>query len=79
MNTTKITLNGTWKMIRSVDGEEFDAKVPGTVLSVFLDNKVIEDPFYRRNEYKTRELFWEEYQFCHEFKVPDSVLKEENI
>ena len=68
MNTTKITLNGTWKMIRSVDGEEFDAKVPGTVLSVFLDNKVIEDPFYRRNEYKTRELFWEEYQFCHELK-----------
>lgn len=79
MNTTKITLNGTWKMIRFEDGMEFDAKVPGTVLSVLLDNKAIEDPFYRRNEYRTRELFREEYQFFREFEVSDSVLMEENI
>ncbi|HJB81524.1 MAG TPA: glycoside hydrolase family 2 protein [Candidatus Mediterraneibacter intestinavium] len=78
MNTTKISLNGAWKMVRCADGMEFDAKVPGTVLSVFLDNKAIEDPFYRRNEYVTRELFREDYEFCREFEVSDSVLKEEH-
>ena len=65
-------------MVRCADGMEFDAKVPGTVLSVFLDNKAIEDPFYRRNEYVTRELFREDYEFCREFEVADSVLKEEH-
>ena len=65
-------------MVRCADGMEFDAKVPGTVLSVLLDNKAIEDPFYRRNEYVTRELFRDDYEFCREFEVSDSFLKEEH-
>lgn len=36
---------------------EYPAKVPGSVLSVLLAADVIEDPYYRRNEYRTRELF----------------------
>lgn len=65
-------------MVRCADGMEFDAKVPGTVLSVLLDNKAIEDPFYRRNEYVTRELFRDDYEFCREFEMSDSVLKEDH-
>lgn len=68
-----------WKMVQCVDGTEYSAKVPGTVLSVLLDNSVAEDPFYRTNEYRIRELFREDYEFCREFEVPADILKEENI
>ncbi len=78
MSITKISLNGVWKMRQCAGGMEFDAKVPGTVLSVLLDHEAIEDPFYRRNEYVTRELFRDDYEFCREFEVSDSVLEEEH-
>ena len=37
MNIAKISLGGDWKMRQCADGAEYDAKVPGTVLSVLLE------------------------------------------
>ena len=39
MNIAKISLGGDWKMRQCADGAEYDAKVPGTVLSVLLEQR----------------------------------------
>lgn len=72
------TLNGIWKF-RQTGGEEQTVTVPGTVLSGLLENGKIEDPFYRENEYPTRELFWKDYEFYREFEVDKTTLAEENV
>lgn len=77
MKIKKILLDGTWKMKKIGGNAEYTAQVPGTVLSVLKDNGEIEDPFYRMNEYKIRELFWEDYEFTREFVVEKSLLKKE--
>ena len=58
-------------MKRIGDVREYDARVPGSVLSALLENGDVEDPFYRRNEYRARELFREDYEFQREFEIPD--------
>lgn len=73
----QILLNGEWILKESGTEDSYSVKVPGTVLSCLVDHKVIEDPFYRENEYKTRELFWKDYEFLREFEVPEEMLKEE--
>ena len=79
MKTEKILLNGIWKMKTSGCGTEYEAHVPGTVLSVLTDNEVIDNPFYRMNEYRTRELFRDDYEFCREFEIGSSFLEKENL
>ena len=79
MNIAKISLGGDWKMRQCADGAEYDAKVPGTVLSVLLEHGAIEDPFYRRNEYQTRELFRGDYEFSREFEIAGELLQKENV
>ena len=77
MNIAKISLGGDWKMRQCADGAEYDAKVPGTVLSVLLEHGAIEDPFYRRNEYQTRELFRGDYEFSREFEIRACCAREQ--
>ena len=79
MNIAKISLGGDWKMRQCADGAEYEAKVPGTVLSALLEHGAIEDPFYRRNEYQTRELFRGDYEFSRGFEVAGELLKKENV
>ena len=43
-------LNGLWQL--NGNGFTCEGKVPGSVLSFLLDNKMIDDPFYRDNEDK---------------------------
>ena len=74
-----VTLNGSWKFGECGSVERFPVTVPGTVLSGLLDNGKIEDPFYRDNEYQTRELFWKDYEFIREFEVEEKLLSEEKI
>ena len=74
-----VTLNGAWKFGECGSAERFPVTVPGTVLSGLLDNGKIEDPFYRDNEYQTRELFWKDYEFIREFEVEEKLLSEEKI
>jgi len=72
------TLNGIWQMSESgpLSYPKYDTKVPGSVLSGLLDNGAIEDPFYRDNEYATRDLFWKDYEFCRTFQVTKELLEE---
>ena len=74
-----ILLNGEWVLKEVGTKNEYSVEVPGTVLSGLMEHKVIEDPFYRENEYKTRELFWKDYEFSREFEVKKDVLKENQV
>ncbi|MDK2965043.1 MAG: beta-mannosidase [Lacrimispora sp.] len=75
----KIDLNGTWKLSKADDSEFIDVKIPGSVLSGLLENNQINDPFDRMNEYKTRDLFWNDYEFARFFTVDTKTLKEDQI
>ena len=73
----RISLNGTWNW--NTVGEEavHRGQVPGTVLTDMIEEKLIEDPFWRTNEYKTRELFRKDYCYAKSFQVPEDFLNEE--
>lgn len=75
----KVMLNGAWKFGEKGSGSYFPVTVPGTVISGLLDNGQIEDPFYRDNEYQTRELFWKDYEFYREFEVDEQALAQEKL
>ena len=74
----RVHLNGIWRMKKKGDRSEYPVLIPGSVLSALLENKAIEDPFDRMNEYSTRELFWDDYEFCYEFEIMNHQLLEEN-
>lgn len=67
----KITLDGTWEMT----GNGFDCygKVPGSVYSFLLSNKLMEDPYYRQNEIEATRLLEYDYTFSRKFSFDKSV------
>lgn len=75
----KITLNGAWQMKEVTGTTTYPVVVPGTVLSCLLEQKAIPDPYYRKNEYATRDLFWKDYQFERSFQVSQEFLQEDEV
>ncbi|MBO5048805.1 MAG: glycoside hydrolase family 2 protein [Oscillospiraceae bacterium] len=61
----KVSLNGIWQMT----GAGFDCAgaVPGSVYSILLENKLIEDPFYGMNELDAYKLLEQEFTFRKRF------------
>jgi len=75
----RLLLDGKWKW-RCTDWEEDrDGVVPGTVLSDMLETGVIEDPYWRTNEYPTRELFKKDYVYHRKFTVPEEILQSDEL
>lgn len=62
-----VILNGNWQ-VKSGDGKiSCPVQVPGSVLSALTEQKIIENPYYRRNEYSTRELLRQDFIFSRTF------------
>ena len=61
----KLSLSGKWRMT----GNGFDCigTVPGSLFSFLLENKLMDDPFYRDNEYRALELTYHDYTFERSF------------
>ncbi len=74
-----VSLNGVWQMHQTGEEERFTAKIPGTVLSTLLEHKAIPDPYDRMNEYDTRDMFWNDYEFERSFQVPETLLQEDIV
>ena len=68
--------NGTWNWCDTETKEWHKGSVPGTVLTDMADGGRIEDPYWRTNEYETRELSRRDYRYEREFEVPDSFFRE---
>lgn len=77
----RISLNENWLLSRA-DGKAFDTNVsmnsevascdvvvPGSVLSGLLQNKLLDDPYYRDNEYFTREMLRNDFTFVKKFNI----------
>lgn len=65
----KIDLGGKW-LLNSDKYKDIPVNVPGSVLGALLQNGLIEDPFYRDNEGKVREVLKEDYTFTKTFAFP---------
>lgn len=65
----KILLDGIWEL--KGKGFECEGNIPGSVLSVLLQNDLIGDPYYRDNEDKCFDLLNESYEFSRAFEISD--------
>lgn len=66
----KISLSGKWRMY----GGEFDCfgNVPGSLYSFLLENKLIDDPYYRDNEFSAYKLTFNDYTFERSINIEKS-------
>lgn len=51
-----VSLDCNWQFRKAGDSEWLSAKVPGCVHTDLLDHKKIPDPFFRKNEQRSRSL-----------------------
>lgn len=59
----RIMLHGEWKL-ESSDGKTVcSAKIPGSVLEAVTREGILEDPYYRMNEYTAREFLRQDFIF----------------
>ena len=65
----KLSLSGKWRMT----GAGFDCvgTVPGSMYSFLLENKLIDDPFFRDNEYDALKYSLEEFSFERTFEYDE--------
>ena len=75
----KLSLNGMWRMREVTDSRAIPAQVPGSVMSALLANGLTEDPYFRDNEYKAREMFRKDYEFQREFTIAKEFYENEKI
>lgn len=62
---TELSLNGIWKMAGA--GFDCEGTIPGSVYSFLLDNKLMDDPYYRQNELEAQKLLDHEFIFYRTF------------
>ena len=70
------SLNGIWQWHSDSPSHDavYTGEVPGTVISHMLQNKLIEDPYWRCNEYAVRELMANNYLYERTFTVSGEDL-----
>ncbi len=70
------SLNGIWQWHSESASHDavYTGEVPGTVISHMLQNKLIEDPYWRCNEYAVRELMANNYLYERNFTVSGEDL-----
>lgn len=73
------SLNGLWKLKKTEWERELEADVPGSVMGQMLKERMIEDPYWRTNEYKVREQFRDDCEYRHVFSVSEQILSADEI
>ena len=74
-----LNLNGSWELKDEVGEKLCQVEVPGSVISGLYAAGRIEHPYYRENEYETRDLFWEDYEFTRHFEVDGDLLAQKEL
>ncbi len=73
------SLDGIWSLRRAGDSRTVDADVPGSVLTSFLKEGLIEDPFWRMNEYEIREMMMDDFIYEKSFVIERGLLEHDSI
>lgn len=76
---TRVVLNSGWTFREVGKGEWRRAKVPGSVHTDLLANKLIEDPFYRDNEPKLQWIGKTDWEYRTTFDVPAATLARRHV
>ena len=74
-----ISLNSGWQFREVKKDTWYPATVPGSVHTDLLQNKVIEDPFYRDNESKQQWIGKTDWEYRSSFKADQRLLDHNNI
>lgn len=77
--THQIDLNGSWKFRKAGTKQWLDAKVPGTVHTDLMANKLIQDPFFGNNE---KDLQWISdigWEYMKTFNISDTLFRNRHI
>ena len=64
------SLSGKWQM--KGGGFDCEGQIPGSLFSILLENGLMEDPYYRDNEFKALKLTENDYTFERFFNVEKS-------
>ncbi|MFA9377451.1 MAG: glycoside hydrolase family 2 protein [Lachnotalea sp.] len=75
----RTVIDKNFKMRVVGNDEWIPAKVPGSVYGDLLDNKKMEDPYWRDNELKALELMEEEFEYVGVFDVSNLMMQQEKI
>jgi len=72
-------LEGIWEFKKSTDTNWLPATVPGTVHTDLLNNKIINEPFYRDEETKLQWVGQQTWNYRTTFDVEAEIIQKENI
>src|SRR5688500_15252603 len=75
----EIALNKNWKFREVNKTEWHPATVPGCVHTDLLENKLIEDPFYRDNEKNLQWIGKTDWEYETTFQIPPETIKRQNL
>ena len=73
------SLNGPWRVNSADEKIKLSVNVPGTVYSSMLENKMIEDPFYRLNQYDALKISDNDFVFAYDFIPAEAMMKNDRI
>ncbi len=74
--STRLDLGGVWQWSVWGEGTVRESRVPGTVLGDMLAAGLVEDPFWRDNEYAAREIFTQDFEYSTTFYMTTEQLDE---
>ncbi|MFD0670624.1 glycoside hydrolase family 2 protein [Cohnella sp. GCM10027633] len=74
MDVTRLSLNGQWQFRRAGEDGWKTGNVPGSLVADLLGLGLIEDPYYRDNEYEAMKLFEDDYEYRRSFEVTSELL-----
>ncbi len=72
-------INSGWKFHEAGTSEWLKATVPGCVHTDLLDNKKIEDPFYRMNEARVQWVGKKDWEYETTFSTDNSILQRDRV
>ncbi len=76
---TTVSLNSNWKFRQADKNDWKPATVPGCVHTDLLDNKLIEDPYYRDNEKSQQWIGKTDWEYETTFDISPEMLKRQNL
>ena len=79
MHRITLSLNSGWQFRQIGKDTWYPATVPGCVHTDLLNNKLIEDPFYRDNEQKQQWIGKQDWEYQTSINLTSELLKHEQI
>ena len=73
---TTLELNGKWDLL--YENREFQVNIPSTLLKNLIDLGLLEDPYFRLNEYKAIEFLKKDMILKRKFYIPNNLINNKN-